>query len=121
MTNRILDTTAFEQVFNAYSAKDLEGIKSRVAGAKEEHVPYILQLLAMQALVDRRPDVLKFCLDRGGFEYEQIFIDRTDSLSQSIHPQTYQVLEASNLRKLHPLNSHPAFMTDVGGEYPVNW
>ena len=87
----------------------------------EAHHPYILRMLAMQALVDRRSDVLKFCLDRGGFEYESNFVKRSNNVFEELHPRTYKVLQESDFRKQHPLQPHPASEIDVGGKYPVNW
>ncbi|KAI1752461.1 hypothetical protein F4782DRAFT_530328 [Xylaria castorea] len=47
---RVEDATPFEQIFKA--------IKSRVHNMQKEHVPYLLRMLAIQGLLDRRPEVL---------------------------------------------------------------
>ncbi|RYC61039.1 hypothetical protein CHU98_g5174 [Xylaria longipes] len=109
------------QVFKAYSAGDLEGIKSRVHDMREEHVPYLLRMLAMRGLLDRRPGVLEFCLNRDGFGYESNFVRKVDIVDKDKDPETFKVLEESDFRKLHPLRPHPAFDTDVGGRFPVDW
>ncbi|EMR65847.1 hypothetical protein UCREL1_7166 [Eutypa lata UCREL1] len=98
-----------------------EDIKARVDGMQESRVPYALRMLAMQALLDRRPGILKICLDRGGFEYESNFVDRANTLNEEKDPETFKVFQESNFRKLHPRRQHPAFATDVGGKYPVDW
>ncbi|KAI8955840.1 hypothetical protein F4801DRAFT_574040 [Xylaria longipes] len=118
---RVEDATLFEQVFKAYSAGDLEGIKSRVHDMREEHVPYLLRMLAMRGLLDRRPGVLEFCLNRDGFGYESNFVRKVDIVDKDKDPETFKVLEESDFRKLHPLRPHPAFDTDVGGRFPVDW
>ncbi|GAW21602.1 hypothetical protein ANO14919_111250 [Xylariales sp. No.14919] len=118
---RIEDATPFEKVFMAYSSGDLEVIKSKVHDMQEEHVPYSLRMLAMQGLVERRPDVLGFCLNRGGFEYEPNFVRKADLVNKDRDPETFKVIEESEFRKVHPLRPHPAFEIDVGGKYPVDW
>ncbi|KAI1144975.1 hypothetical protein F4825DRAFT_445036 [Nemania diffusa] len=115
------DATPFEQVFQAYSAGDLAAIKSRVHDMKEEHVPYLLRMLAMQGLLDRRPGVLEFCLSKGGFEYESNFVRKADLVNKDKDPETFKVVEESDFRKIHPLRQHPAFSTDIGGSHPVDW
>ncbi|KAJ2979246.1 hypothetical protein NUW58_g2833 [Xylaria curta] len=97
---RVKDATPFEQVFMAYTAGDLEAIKSIVHNMQEEYVPYLLQMLAIQGLVERRSGVLEFCLKRG-FEYDSDFISRADLVNKDRDPETFRVIEESEF--LRPL------------------
>lgn len=101
--------------------EDLEQIESIVSHMEEGQVPWVLRMLAIQALLDRQPDVLKFCLDRGGFEYDENFVHQADILNKNKYPEIFKALEGSEFRRLHPCTQHPAFATDIGGEYPVDW
>lgn len=86
----------------------------------DEHVPYLLRMLAMQRLLGRRPNILEFCLNMEGLEYDSNFVRKADFVNKDRDPKTFKVIEASVFRKIHPLSQHPAFDTDVGGRYPVD-
>ncbi|KAI1441262.1 hypothetical protein F5Y02DRAFT_422143 [Annulohypoxylon stygium] len=117
---RVDDTTPFELVFKAYHTGTLEDVIAQHDKLDEKHVKYIRQLLATRALLDRRPDVLEFCLARG-FDYEYNFEFEANALDEEEHPKTFEVLEASEFRKVHPRRDPPWVATDVGGEFPVDW
>jgi hypothetical protein len=54
-------------------------------------------------LQDRRSDILKLCLDQGGFAYEHCFEDAADSFQNANDdPETFKVLEESEFRKIYP-------------------
>ncbi|RYO82770.1 hypothetical protein DL762_006434 [Monosporascus cannonballus] len=72
----------------------------------------------MRALLDRRADVLQFCLSRGGFEYDDKFKEESYRVED---PETFAVLEESEFRKLHPRNQPPRVTFDVAGALPVDW
>ncbi|KAI1735337.1 hypothetical protein F4680DRAFT_307646 [Xylaria scruposa] len=118
---KVEDATPFEQVFKAYSAQDLEAIIFRVRSMQEDHVPHLLRMLAMRALLDKRADVLNFCLNEGGFEYEPNFVKRADIVSQDKDPEIFRILTESDFGKKHTVGQHPAFQLDIGGKYPVDW
>ncbi|RYP05016.1 hypothetical protein DL764_004091 [Monosporascus ibericus] len=84
----------------------------------EKHAKYTRRLLTMRTLLDRRADVLQFCLGRGGFEYDDKFREESFSVDD---PETFAVLEESELRRLHPRNQPPWVAFDVGGALPVDW
>ena len=84
--------------------------------------------LAFLALQERRPDVLKLCLDEGGFPYEAYFIIEADELDEKKDPETFAVLEQSRFRRLMPRkppgevkSDNPAAVFDRGGKFPVEW
>ncbi|RYC62366.1 hypothetical protein CHU98_g3841 [Xylaria longipes] len=82
----------------------------------------IRKLLAMRALLDKRPNVLRFCLDKGGFEYDETFKDEANKTWNQEHPETFGVLEASEFRRIHPRGgNHPSAVFDAGGALPVDW
>jgi hypothetical protein len=56
----------------------------------------------MLALQERRADVLKMCLDAGGFSYENYFQDEANRLDPNKDPETDKVLEESDFRKKYP-------------------
>lgn len=87
--------------------------------------------LAFLALQERRPDVLKFCLDQGGFPFEAYFHVEAESVDGKTDPETFNVLEQSPFRREprkapdHGGNDgnkrNPAAIFDKGGELPVEW
>jgi hypothetical protein len=88
-------------------------------------------------LQDRRSDILKLCLDQGGFAFEYYFEDAADRFQNaSDDPETFKVLEESKFRKLYPRRAprndedveeesegeeDPSEVFDRGGRLPVNW
>ena len=86
----------------------------------EELAKYLRRMLAMRALLDRRPDVLKFCFDRGGFGYWEKFRDEANLVRHG-DPKTRAVIEESEFRRLYPRSDDPSAAFDVGGAYPVDW
>ncbi|TRX87766.1 hypothetical protein FHL15_011341 [Xylaria flabelliformis] len=101
--------------------EDLEAIISRVRSMQEDHVPHLLRMLAMRALIDKRPDVLNFCLNEGGFEYEPNFVKKADIVTKDKDPELFRILTESDFGKKHTVGQHPAFQLDIGGRYPVDW
>jgi hypothetical protein len=94
------------------------------------------ECLAAVALVDRRPDLLKFCLDRE-FATSGWFLDAANSFEEgNAGSDISKVLQASEFRQKWPLpkpekhsrengdpgeETDPAEAFDEGGEYPVDW
>ncbi|RYP04196.1 hypothetical protein DL764_004617 [Monosporascus ibericus] len=115
---RIEDATAFENVFKAYRTGTVDHVIAQHDKLDEKHAKYARRLLAMRALLDRRADVLKFCLSRGGFECDDKFKEESYSVED---PETFAVLEESEFRKLHPRKQPPWVAFDVGGAHPVDW
>ncbi|KAI1459663.1 hypothetical protein F4805DRAFT_455461 [Annulohypoxylon moriforme] len=114
------DTAPFELVFKAYNTGTLEDVISQHDRLDEKHVKYIRQLLATRALLDRRADVLQFCLNQG-FDYEYNFKFEANAVDEEDHPETFAVLEASEFRKIYPRRDPPWVAFDEGGEFPVDW
>ncbi|KAI0886572.1 uncharacterized protein GGS22DRAFT_115304 [Annulohypoxylon maeteangense] len=115
------DATPFELVFKAYHTGTLEDVIAQHDILDGKYVRYIRQLLATQALLDRRADVLHFCLGRGDFDYEYNFTYEADLVTVDEHPKTFAVLERSEFRELHPRSDPPWVAFDVGGDFPVDW
>jgi hypothetical protein len=88
-------------------------------------------------LQDRRSDILKLCLDQGGFAFEHYFEDAADRFQNaSDDPETFKVLEESKFRELYPRQAprneedveeepegeeDPSKVFDRGGRLPVDW
>ena len=88
-------------------------------------------------MLDRRSDILKLCLDQGGFAFEHFFEDAADEFQNaSDDPETFKVLEESEFRKIYPRQpprnvedaeeesegeEDPSGVFDKSGSLPVNW
>ncbi|KAH8646733.1 hypothetical protein BX600DRAFT_555689 [Xylariales sp. PMI_506] len=115
------DSTPFEQVFSAYSAGDLDGIKSIFDGMEQKLIPYMLRMLAMQSLLERRSVPLKFCLDRKDFVFENKFMAKADWVREEDDPKTYKVLQESKYSEIkRQWLRENAAKFDAGGEFPVD-
>ncbi|RYP45990.1 hypothetical protein DL768_007740 [Monosporascus sp. mg162] len=115
---RVEDASQFEEIFKAYRTGTAEDVIAQHDKLDEKHARYARRLLAMRALLDRRADVLRFCLGRGGFEYDDKFREESYSVGD---PETRAVLEESEFRRLHPRKQPPWVAFDVGGASPVDW
>lgn len=97
------DATPFEDVFKAYRNGGVAEVEAALnALSKPDHVREFRKTLAMLALQERRADVLKMCLDAGGFSYESYFQDEANRLDPNKDPETDKVLEESDFRKKYP-------------------
>ena len=88
-------------------------------------------------MLDRRSDILKLCLDQGGFAFEHYFEEAADRFQNaSDDPETFKVLEESEFRKECPRKAprneedveeepegeeDPSGVFDEGGRLPVIW
>ncbi|KAK6953489.1 hypothetical protein Daesc_005794 [Daldinia eschscholtzii] len=81
----------FERIFEAYYASDLEDVIAGHDSLDEKHAKHIRRL----------------------FE--------ANTVKQDKHPKTFDALEESEFRKLHPRRLPPWEMFDVGGPLPVDW
>lgn len=128
------DAKPFEEVFTAFRTGTVEDVKAKLAPLDEKYVGDIRKSLALYALQCRRADVLKLCLDKGGFAYEHYFEDEADRVDPKTDPKTFKVLEKSHFRQLYPRltgppddgydpngSYHPERVFDRGGKYPVDW
>ncbi|KAI1427272.1 hypothetical protein F5Y12DRAFT_181763 [Xylaria sp. FL1777] len=116
------DATLFENIFRAYRTGTFSDLITRHDNLETKDAKYIRKLLAMRALLDRRPDVLRFCLERGGFEYDEKFQEEANRIGNQEHPGIFGVLEASEFRRTHPRRkSHRSAAFDAGGSLPVDW
>lgn len=85
--------------------------------------------LAFLALKERQAKALEMCLNHDdGFPYEAYFVDEADHVEKSQDPETFRVLEQSDLREHYPRlppgpgkDEDPAVTFDRGGKYPVDW
>lgn len=120
---RHADATPIERLFKAYRTGTTEDAIAQHDSMDEKDAKCARRLLATRALMDKRADVLHFCVSRGGFEYDDTFKGLANSLRHCEHPKTYGVLEGSGFRKLHPHKSlaEIAAAFDVGGTHPVDW
>lgn len=114
----------------------------------EEHATNVRKSLAMLALQERRADILKMCMDYGGFLYEGYFEDEANRVEEEKDPETFRVLENSGFCQLYPkpddtqqnsdsdddsgmgyddqelddrARTRIAADFDVGGQYPIDW
>lgn len=125
------DTKYLEAVFIAYRRGTLNDVKRKLSVLRGTHAQAVNGSLAFLALQERRPDVLKLCLDQG-IAFEPIFHVEAENVDREIDPDTFNVLEQSEFRWLNPrdtseereqkLNSRdPAVVFDKGGKMPVEW
>ncbi|KAI1075723.1 hypothetical protein F5B20DRAFT_559161 [Whalleya microplaca] len=130
MDQYVKDVTPFEQVFAAHRTRNVESVKARLNAIDERHAKPLRKLLALRALLDRQPEVLKLCLDMGGFAYESYFEDEANRVKEEVDPETFKVLEGSEFRKLYPRRNkedldddddEPSGVFDEGGTHPVDW
>ena len=87
-----------EDVFMAYRYGSLEDVKlklDKLHGVPKQGIEGVRKFLALLACQDRRPDVLKFCLDQGGFPTEATMEDEVESVEKTKDPETFKVLEES--------------------------
>ncbi|KAI0855886.1 hypothetical protein F4860DRAFT_494901 [Xylaria cubensis] len=116
------DAAPFESIFKAYRIGTFSDVLTQHDNLEAKEAQYIRKLLAMRALRDKRPDVLRFCLEKGGFEYDEKFKEEANKIWNQEHPETFGVLEASEFRRLNPRGRDPpSVVFDVGGALPVDW
>ncbi|KAI0449559.1 hypothetical protein F5B21DRAFT_44750 [Xylaria acuta] len=116
------DATPFENIFKAYRIGTFSDLITQHDNLEAKDAKNIRKLLAMRALLDKRPDVLRFCLDKGGFEYDEMFKEEANKTWNQEHPETFRVLQASEFRRIHPRgNNHRSAVFDAGGALPVDW
>ncbi|KAM7187326.1 hypothetical protein V8F33_011316 [Rhypophila sp. PSN 637] len=100
----IKDNTPLEEAFKALDQQDVQTIQGAAAKLDgEQHAQkFLYQILALRALQLRKARVLKYCLDMGGFPYEDYFEDEADRVREDKDPLTFKVLEESQFRKVYP-------------------
>lgn len=127
------DISALEAVFKAYRHGTLRDVENKLAALENEGVPRegvrgtksSLTLLACQ---ERRPDVLKFLLDEGGFPIEAAWEREAERVEADKDPKTFDVLQQSRqfqyiLERNEQNRSRPGggCPFDAGGRFPVDW
>ncbi|KAF3059922.1 hypothetical protein GL218_04554 [Daldinia childiae] len=115
------DLATFERVFEAYRTGSLEDVIAEHDSFDEKYTKHIRRLLAMRSLRDRRADILRFCLKLAGFEYDFAFKWEANLVTKDDHPKTFEALEESPFRKVHPRSLPPWEMFDNGGPFAVDW
>ncbi|XXH01881.1 hypothetical protein Hte_008243 [Hypoxylon texense] len=117
------DAAPIERLFKAYRTGTTEDVIAIDDSMNEKEAECTRRLLATRALIDKRADVLDFCVTRGGFAYDDTFKGLANSLRHCEHPKTYGVLQRSEFRKEHPHKSlaEIAATFDIGGTHPVDW
>lgn len=120
------DASPLAAVFKAYRHGTLVDVNEKLAVLDAEHAPYVMGSLALLALLERQLDVLRFGMDRGRFRYDFNFQCEAEDVEASKEPETFNLLEQSEYRRLHPrtgVGAKPsaAAAFDVGGKLPVNW
>lgn len=91
------DASALEAVFNAYRYGSLNDVKSKMAFLQDAQIPNegitgMKKSLMLLSCQERRPDVLKYCLDEGGFPIEGTMEDEAKSVDAGKDPQTFNTL-----------------------------
>lgn len=103
--NTIEDTSALEAVFKAYRHNTFDDVKNKLAlleGVPAAGFKGVKKSLALLACQERRADVLKFCLDQGGFPIEASFEDEAESVDAERDPETFNTLQQSRqFRQIH--------------------
>jgi hypothetical protein len=118
-----------------YRSGDADEIAKTLKALEKEDRNKATESLAALALTDRKPDILKLCLD-SEFTYNGWFIDAANSFERDEANATSEIakiLQASNFRRKWPLTNpqgandqnvdedDPAAIFDEGGEYEVQW
>jgi hypothetical protein len=119
------DTTQLEAVFKAYRRSTLDDVKNKLGSLDRAPAEGVKKSLALLALQERRNDVLKFCLDEGGFHFERPFWDEAKRVDAEKDSETFNILEQSEFRRLYPrgIGAPPGVESvfDKGGRLPVDW
>lgn len=102
MTDESHQTTPIENVFVAYRHGSWAEVKAKLRVIGEKLSKEVRKSLAMLALRERRADVLKMCMGFGGFPYEGYFEDEANRVDEEKDPETFQVLERSEYRRIYP-------------------
>ena len=122
------DIGPFEAVFQAYRRGSVNETRDRLAALNKEHIKYVRGSLAFLALHECQAKTLEMCLNQDdGFPYEAYFVDEADRVEEGQDPETFRVLEQSDLRKHYPRlppgpgrDGGPAATFDRGGKLPVD-
>ncbi|KAI1862765.1 uncharacterized protein JN550_009912 [Neoarthrinium moseri] len=114
------DISPFMRLFGAYHTRNLEQMQAYHGSLHETQASYMRRLLAMRALWDERADVLRFCLQRGGFTYEKHFEERAN-LAESRSPELKAAMEGTRFRWENPFKPHVSAVFDAGGAHAVKW
>lgn len=91
-----------EDVFVEYRHGSLATVEAKLNVLTEDRSKDVRKSLAMLALQERRADILKMCMDLGGFPYEGYFEDEANRVDEEKDPETFQVLENSEFRRVYP-------------------
>ena len=92
----IEDASALEAVFKAYRYGSLDDVKTKLALLEDVPIGAIKEIeksLALLACQERRADVLKYCLDQGGFPIDPTMRDEAKSVDAEKDPETFIVLQ----------------------------
>lgn len=123
--NLCTDTAPLEAVFKAYRYGVLDDVKTKLASLDGVLAEAVKKSLALLALQERKNDVLKFCLDEGGFRFERAFWDEANRVRGKKDLETFNILEQSEFRRCHPrgIGAPPGVEAsfDIGGRFPVDW
>ncbi|TRX96513.1 hypothetical protein FHL15_002785 [Xylaria flabelliformis] len=116
------DAAPFESIFKAYRIGTYSDVIMQHDNLKAKEARHIRKLLALRALLDKRSDVLLFCLQIGGFEYDEKFKEEANKIRSQEHPETFGVLEASEVCQVNLQGrDHRSAVFDAGGALPVDW
>jgi hypothetical protein len=58
---------------------------------EDQHAKFLRKILALRALQLRKVEVLRYCLEVGGFPYEAYFEDEADNVREEDDPLTFKV------------------------------
>ena len=127
------DISTLEAVFKAYRHETLVDLKTKFALLQDDGMPgagveRLKRTLALLACQERRADVLKFCLDQGGFHFETAFEKEAESVDKDKDPETFNVLQQSRqFQDIRAVDEQDRARRgrgcpfDIGGALPVNW
>ena len=129
------DTSPLEAVFKAYRHNTVDDVEEKLSVLDGMPAEGVKKSLALLALLERQAGVLKLCLDQGGFPVEDHFRIEADRVNAEKDPETFNTLEQSEFRRLHPKRTWIApqpgggigappgreAVFDKGGKLPVDW
>jgi len=85
------DIAPFEDSFKAIANQDVRAIEEATTRLQDQHANFLRKILALRALQLRKAEVLKYCLDLGGFPYEAYFEDEADTVREEDDPLVFKV------------------------------
>jgi hypothetical protein len=80
-----------DDAFKALPNQDLQAIEKATTKLEDRNAKFLREILALRAVQLRKAEVLRYCLELGGFPYGSCFEDEADMVRQENDPLTFKV------------------------------